>query len=991
MPVMKFIPLPLLVFFSLALVAAQAVPVLEISSPGNGTMNGDYTTSKLFVNELAGDSIPLTMRFQPNEANVTKVEVFTNLNRRERALLDADGDNVQDGIKPPDGSLVVAGSDAHYYKAYTMSAAAGGWFEAVIHASKTGAYRLTARFETNNSGTWQYYGGRDHAVVVSPSLTRDMVVYEVNPLNVEAEGTLESQRSTLVDLWDGPGSKAFKKWNLEYVKSLGANWLWFQPIHPFGVDGRHLSAADMNARDASAGATTWRWNGGSPYEDVNYPYAFGSPYAVKNFWEVEPRLSKANTRAAAMTEFQDLVAAADAADVSIMLDAAFNHTAWDVEAGQMGADLGFGGTATTEIRNAEARFFSRTGDYHNRASGAGNIAPAPDRYDFNKWLDAKDVYFGRYASLWQNSGSTNAQKSEADWFDYTTGTGLFDVHTQRVWQYFGQYVVYWLEKTGHPAGTAAVDHKKGIDGLRCDFGQGLPPQCWEYIINVARSTKWSFVFMAESLDGGAVTYRSNRHFDVLNEDIVFTMKGSTTVPQFRSAFESRRSAYGQGLVLLNTVSHDENNFASPWEALLRYGVYATIGGVPMIFYGQEQGLEEFYGFDLQERNVGKFIPHFKTYNSMMPLWNDTDVGKAQLYPVYAGINAARNESPALRSGNRYFLSLQGGGTHDKIWANAKYELAGASPAFRDVVFGFVNVDRNNDWTATFDVNASGGGGNLFGIQSGRLYNLKNRAAYTGQNATRRDVWLWGSDRTGADLLANGVEAVMKRVPQTAGEWTTAPYEAQFLKLYDVTAPPAPGAPEEMEFRQYVIGDEVTFSWVTNVGFGDNVTGFRVDAGTTPGGNDIADGVMVATSQATIAGLLGQTVYLTVRAVSSAGIASAGGTQSIGGVILLDAQGDHDADGVINADEDVAGTDPLDAGSLFGWVSITKGGGSVALRYRSVPGRLYTIESSVDLLAWDAEDETDAVEKAATGTETVFTDLNAGGGRKFYRARVRKAN
>ena len=162
-----------------------------------------------------------------------------------------------------------------------------------------------------------------------------------------------------------------------------------------------------------------------------------------------------------------------------MLDAAFNHTAWDVEAGQTGVDLGFGGTPATEIRNAEARFFSRDGDYHNRAFSAGSIAAAPDRYDFNKWLDARDVYFGRYAALWQNSGSAGAQQSEGDWFDYTSATGFFDSHTQDVWRYFAQYVVYWLDKTGHPAGTSPADHKMGIDGLRCDFGQGLPPQCWE--------------------------------------------------------------------------------------------------------------------------------------------------------------------------------------------------------------------------------------------------------------------------------------------------------------------------------------------------------------------------------------------------------------------------------------------------------------------------------------------------------------------------------
>ncbi|MFT5108129.1 MAG: hypothetical protein ACI8XO_001179 [Verrucomicrobiales bacterium] len=32
-------------------------------------------------------------------------------------------------------------------------------------------------------------------------------MYELNALNIESEGTLESQRSTFVHLWDGPGSK----------------------------------------------------------------------------------------------------------------------------------------------------------------------------------------------------------------------------------------------------------------------------------------------------------------------------------------------------------------------------------------------------------------------------------------------------------------------------------------------------------------------------------------------------------------------------------------------------------------------------------------------------------------------------------------------------------------------------------------------------------------------------------------------------------------
>ena len=32
--------------------------------------------------------------------------------------------------------------------------------------------------------------------------------------------------------------------------------------------------------------------------------------------------------------------------------------------------------------------------------------------------------------------------------------------------------------------------------------------------------------MSESLDGDEVTYRSNRHFDILNENIVFSLRSS---------------------------------------------------------------------------------------------------------------------------------------------------------------------------------------------------------------------------------------------------------------------------------------------------------------------------------------------------------------------------------------------------------------------------------------------------------------------------------
>ena len=927
------------------------------------TVNGidaNYTTTKFFVDEIAGDSYPLNMVFRPNGVtNITKVEVFSNLNRRDlatQAWTNADGIVTEEGIFPRPGNSISATDLNYYFRVWPMNTnIVNREYSLTLQAQKTGAYRLSARYQVQGNTNWFWFtdtamGRRDHAVVVSPITSRDIVMYEVNTLNIKATGTLESQRSTFVDLWDGPGSDTNKPaWNMDFVKNLGVNWLWFQPVHPYGVDGRHLSAQDINTRagitDPAQKATTWRYNSGSPFEDEAYPFALGSPYAVKNFWEIEPRMSKANTRPAAMTEFTNFVEAADNEGVSIMLDAAFNHTSWDTELGVLGVQLfATNSTPTNEIRNVEARFFSLDGNYALRATGAGNIAPAPDRFDFGKWLDVKDVFFGRYAALVPTAGESSRYQSEEDWFDYTKDApGLFDQITQNTWKYFGAYVPYWLEKTGYPAGTNPTNTHLGLDGLRCDFGQGLPPQAWEYIINRARAVKWNFVFMAETLDGGAPPYRSNRHFDILNENILFAMKGTTLSSGFRQIFEDRRNSFGQGLVLLNTVSHDEDNYSDPWQAYIRFALCSSIDGAPMIFPGQELGISTMFGYDLMEKNFGKFIPHFKTFNSMMPLWNDADFGNNQLFPAYSAVNRARNASPALRGSLRWFLDQTGGGgVQQSIFSVAKYETPNASPAVQDVVFAFVNLDRNNGQQGNYDVNIDQNGSNLFGIKSARTYNIRNIAAFNGLVPDRDQIWLWNPSKTGADVLNNGLFVTNNFVPTNEVLWTTNPYEAQFLKLYDVTAPPAPtSTPAHVLGTTFVLGTNATFTWSAVVDPEGLIPVYRVIIDN----NGVITTSTTTQTSFTYGGAFGDEVSITVVAENpnAAWSFSAAGPSS-GTVALLDPTDDEDNDGQPNWAEVIAGTDLFDNTSKFIVEVFANDAGQTERRVTvaTEPGRLYTI-------------------------------------------------
>ncbi len=947
-------------------------------------VNGDYTTTHLFISEPVGSGGPqISVVFEVGENVVdpTTVQVFTNLNRRDLATQVFNGE--EEGIQPPSGDLIGT-NDAHYYKAFAMTKTAAGRYELTLPAEKTGAYRLTARYRQPGSGTWIYYtagGKRDHAVVLSPTNARDIVLYELNTLTQNATGTLFSQRGTFADLYEAG------KRNLDYVKSLGCNYLWFQPIHPNGVDGRQI--------DPTTGQ----------------PYEVGSPYAVKNFFDVMPLMGRGNTRASALQEFQAFVGAADAKGVGVMLDAPFNHTAYDAELASLGVNLfgpeNSGWNATDLIRNRELRFFSRKNNYFDRASyfnsfADTNIAVAPDRDDFGKFGDTYDVFYGSYSSLVnQNPQDNGAYNNEQDTFYYGdtdwTGTDFFrngqpQNVTKNVWKYFSEYLIHWLDQTGGTAANLATNPDAGIDALRADFGQGLPPQAWEYIINKTRARKWKFVFMTESLDGGAVTYRSNRHFDILNENIVFPFQAAGSTGDYRGIFDNRRNAYGQGLVLLNSTSHDEENYVDPFQALIRYMVSGSVDGVPLIFYGQENGVSRTFGFDAYEANFGKQIPHFKKFNSLQPILAPPNrtFGLDQLFPVYAAIGQARQFSEALRSSNRYYLNQIGGSVQTKIFSVAKYSLANASPGVSDVVFAFVNLDRDNDQQGNFDINITQNGSNLFGIKRGRVYNVRNVAAYTAQNPNRRDAYLIPGNATGDQLLDNGFFVNVKRVPTSNGEWSSAPFEAQYLKLYDLTPPPVNTAP--FSAKSYSLGRNVTFSWPAVSDPDGGISGYVLKVGTTPGGNDVFDAnVGNVTSYTVNASNLpfGQRLYATIIAVNNAGVLG-GSSAASTGTIVVDPAADDDGDGESNAAEDLAGTDLFSANSVLRVVSATREtpGGAVTVTWASVPSRSYVVQAATDLT--QGFTDLSGILPASAGATTSYTDAGTAGGKKFYRVRVAAA-
>lgn len=766
------------IFFLPLLVLRAADPQLTISSPQTGTLPADYTTSKLFLDEIEGESVPLDIVFTPTVPEATEVQIWTNLNRRDRANKDADGDGYHDGIAPPDANRIEAGDDSHYFKAHPMERQADGSWRLRLNAEKTGAYRLTARWKIPGDPRWHWFTDlhrkiRDHAITVTPREARDIRIYEINVLNIEASGDSFETRSTIEDMHNAPGAphNGNDRWNLDYLRALGSNWLWFQPIHPTADEGREPSGG---------------WDTATP------PYEPGSPYAVKNFFEVNPVFSVKNTRADAMAAWQSFVRDADANGIGLMLDAPFNHTAYDVELGEPGVRLfqpdGESWSPSDLVRDRIPGFFSNSKNYGARAGSPADIAPGPDRADFGKWRDVADVFFGRYDALVEipKGDELMSHRREGDWLDLSghewnssdfTQAGESRNITRLVWKFFAEYAIHWLEKTRPPGrnrnsatepGLSKSERQAwdtaGVDGLRCDFGQGLPPQAWEYITNVIRNHKWNFVMMSESLDGGPVTYRSNRHFDVLNESIVFPLKSATTAADYRSILETRRQEFGPALVLLNTTSHDEENYDDPWQALVRYAVVSASDGIPMIFPGQELGITKTWGYDHYERNFGKLIPHFKRYNSMMPAWNSRDTANGSLFQTYAAINRAREKSPAMRSPDREYLDTG----NERIFGLAK-----RAPNARPVL-AFVNLDIQNEQSATVRLNRA----------QLEFLGLRDGARYQARNLAEQESKIWAADLTTAKLLEEGLCIELNPVPRTPEARENQPYLPLYLELQE---------------------------------------------------------------------------------------------------------------------------------------------------------------------------------------------------------------
>jgi hypothetical protein len=227
------------------------------------------------------------------------------------------------------------------------------------------------------------------------------------------------------------------------------------------------------------------------------------------------------------------------------------------------------------------------------------------------------------------------------------------------------------------------------------------------------------------------------------------------------------------------------------------------------------------------------------------------------------------------------------------------------------------------------------------------------------------------------VLSSGIFVGLHKVPASNTDWTNAPFEAQYLKLYDVTPPPTPAAPAAP--NAYVIGTNVTFSWSGVTDTEGGVSGYHLYVGTNAAGSNVFSGVVGLTSN-TVSGNYGQVFYARVSAVNNAGIEGAvSGTSTA--TILLDPAGDYDGDGMSNAAEAAAGTDPLDPNSVLKITNFTL---DKQMSWLAVSGRTYQVLMTTNIAQGFAP--ISGVISAGSASAS-YQDIGATNANRFYRVRL----
>lgn len=347
---------------------------------------------------------------------------------------------------------------------------------------------------------------------------------------------------------------------LKSVADLGVNCIWLTGV------------IEMATKTAFAGI---------PADNPNVVKGeAGSPYAIKDYYDVAPSLAEDVEHR--MEEFEALVKRIHQQGMKVIIDFVPNHTARVYH-----SDVAPAGVTDFGNDDDYSKFFSASNNYYyivNQqfspdfpldSEGPVPYVEFPAKATGNDCFTAFCHRNDWYETVKLNYGYDPGDHSRH--FDPAPDTWLKMLHILRFWA------------------------KKGVDGFRCDMVFMVPQEFWHWAIPQVKKDYPDVIFIGEIYDVNL--YRSFLdycHFDYLYDKVnlydtlVGIEKYNISAAQLTSCWQR---VDGIGDSMLNFLeNHDEVRFASreyaddPAKVVPSLVVSAMISRGPfMIYYGQELG------------------------------------------------------------------------------------------------------------------------------------------------------------------------------------------------------------------------------------------------------------------------------------------------------------------------------------------------------------------------------------------------------------------
>lgn len=351
---------------------------------------------------------------------------------------------------------------------------------------------------------------------------------------------------------------AFTPEALTAIKQLGVTHVWYTGIieHATQTDYSHF--------------------GIRPDHKATVKGKAGSPYAIKDYYDVDPDLATSVPNR--MKEFTQLVKRTHAAGLKMIIDFVPNHVArcYHSDAKPKSVvDLG-------EKDDTSVFFSPKNNFYYLPGTTLGgevdwqDYVESPARATGNDRFDAYPTRNDWYETVKLNYGINYLEGERTDFYPFPS-----------TWLKMRDILLFWA--------------KKGVDGFRCDMAEMVPFQFWGWVIPIIKEKYPHIIFIAEVYNTWEYyNYVKHGKFDYLYDKVGLYDTLIGIIRHQQSATDITRCWQNLGELRSHMLhfmeNHDEQRLASDFivgdgrTAFPAMLVSATIDTCPtMVYFGQELG------------------------------------------------------------------------------------------------------------------------------------------------------------------------------------------------------------------------------------------------------------------------------------------------------------------------------------------------------------------------------------------------------------------